>query len=74
MKALIFAALRMLLIASALLLPFRNLQAQNNSISVDWENTVVVAKTTPTLQLVENPMVRNSSPIHASTFKALKEL
>lgn len=74
MKALIFASLRMLLIASMLLLPFKRLQAQNNSISVDWEITVVVSNTTPTLQLVENPMVRNSSPIHASTFKALKEL
>ena len=47
------------------------LLAQN---SINWSNTVSVSKTTPTLQLVENPMVRNSSPIHNATFKALKDL
>lgn len=73
-KDLFFAVLRMVLIATIVLLSFKNLQAQNNSISIDWGKTIVVSKTTPTLQLVENPMVRNSSPIHKSTFKALKEL
>ncbi len=44
-----------------------------DTIKVDWGNTVAVSKTTPTLQLVENPMVRKS-PIHEATFKALKDL
>lgn len=35
---------------------------------------VTISRTTPTLQLIENPMVRKNSPIHDSTFKALKEL
>jgi hypothetical protein len=52
------------------------LTAQNNSnsLTIDWSKIIAVSKTTPTLQLVENPMVRNSSPIHESTFRALKEL
>ncbi len=50
-----------------------NLQAQD-SVSVDWNKIVSISKTTPTLQVVENPMVRPSSPIHENTFKALKNL
>src|SRR5665647_2195560 len=49
-------------------------QGRVNSISIDWNKTTLISKTTPTLQLVENPMVRNSSPIHNQTFNALKEL
>ncbi|HEY5405854.1 MAG TPA: glycosyl hydrolase family 39 [Ginsengibacter sp.] len=45
-----------------------------DSITVDWNKTISVSKTTPTLQVVENPMVRPSSPIHENTFKALKKL
>ncbi|HEY6900751.1 MAG TPA: glycosyl hydrolase family 39, partial [Puia sp.] len=41
---------------------------------IDWSNIASVSKTTPTLQLVENPMVRPSSPIHKQTFRALKDL
>lgn len=53
-----------------------SLHSQNNtdSVSINWDNTVTTSRTTPTLQLVENPMVRKNSPIHDSTFKALKEL
>ena len=73
-KYLFFTALRAVFIATIVFLFFKNLQAQNNSLSVDWGHTIVVSKTTPTLQLVENPMVRHSSPIHKPTFQALKEL
>jgi hypothetical protein len=48
-----------------------NVYAQD-SVSVDWNKTESISKTTPTLQVVENPMVRPSSPIHENTFKALK--
>ena len=34
----------------------------------------MVSKTTPTLQVVENPKLRQPSPFHDSSFKALKEL
>lgn len=42
--------------------------------TVNWSTIASVSKTTPTLQLVENPMVRPSSPIHKQTFAALKAL
>ena len=43
-------------------------------IDINWNKVTRVSKTTPTLQLVENPMVRSSSPIHKSTFAVLKAL
>ncbi len=53
-----------------------NLFAQSdiNTVTIDWNKTTTTSKTTPTLQLVENPMVRSSSPIHTATFKALENL
>jgi len=52
------------------------LHAQDKPVTlqVDWSTVTSVSKTTPTLQLVENPMVRPSSPIHKATFEALKNL
>ncbi len=47
---------------------------QNKVDAINWNNTVSVSKTTPTLQLVENPMVRPGSSIHKQTFTALKNL
>lgn len=44
-----------------------------DTIKVKWDASEAVSKTTPTLQLVENPMVRQS-PIHEATFRALKNL
>lgn len=43
-------------------------------ITVDWNKTVIVSKSTPTLQVVTNPMLRAGSPIHDGSFRALKEL
>lgn len=43
-------------------------------LHIDWHKITHVSKTTSTLQLVENPMVRPSSPIHKQTFAALKDL
>lgn len=53
-----------------------NLFAQGNinAVIIDWNKTTSTSKTTPTLQLVENPMVRSSSSIHAATFDALEKL
>jgi hypothetical protein len=45
-----------------------------HTVTADWGKTQLISKTTPTLQLVENPMVRPGSPIHKSVFKALKDL
>src|SRR5207244_4266229 len=55
-------------------LPVLSVRAQNNFVKIEWENTVSTSKTTPTLQLVENPMVRPASPIHEKVFSALKDL
>lgn len=52
-------------------------QAQDSAqlaLTVNWNQVDLVSRTTPTLQLVENPMVRPSSPIHAGTFQALHQL
>src|SRR5215475_13861801 len=48
--------------------------SQKDSLVVDWNNITAISKTTATLQVVENPMVRPGSFIHTNTFKALKEL
>lgn len=53
---------------------FTTVHAQENKIKVDWNKVEHVSKTTATLQVVENPMVRPSSTIHKGTFNALKEL
>lgn len=45
-----------------------------DTIKIDWGTQVMASKTTPTLQLVENPLVRQNTPIHAATFKVLKDL
>ncbi len=45
-----------------------------NSISIDWEKTTQVSKSTATLQVVVNPMLRSGSPIHDGSFAALKDL
>ena len=45
-----------------------------DTLKVDWSNKIRVSNTTPTLQIVENPLVRCNTPIHTATFKALKNL
>lgn len=50
------------------------LQAQTATLSIDWSKTVLVSKTTPTLQVVVNPMLHTNSPIHKGAFDGLKAL
>jgi hypothetical protein len=45
-----------------------------NTVTVDWAKTVIVSKSTPTLQVVVNPMLRSGSPIHDAAFQAVKQL
>ena len=73
MKKHIVNSIRIVLICAIPLLSGINLYAQN-IVTIDWNKTIYTSKTTPTLQLVENPMVRPGSSIHVATFKALKEL
>jgi hypothetical protein len=63
------------LICAGLLLTLEGYAAnKTDTLKINWNSQVCISKTTPTLQLVENPKVRNSSPIHAQVFKALKDL
>ncbi len=43
-------------------------------VSVSWEKTLIVSRTTPTLQVVVNPMLRPGSPIHDGALAALKAI
>ena len=46
----------------------------STSVNVSWDRTTLVSRTTPTLQVVVNPMLRQGSPIHDGAFSALKDL
>jgi len=63
-----------LLLLFTLLSPSLKLQAQKNSIAINWNNTLTISKTTPTLQVVVNPMLKRGSSMHNGTFEALKNL
>src|SRR5580692_9673511 len=47
--------------------------AKPNEVTVDWNKTVIVSKSTPTLQVVVNPMLRPGSPIHDGAYQAVKQ-
>lgn len=45
-----------------------------NIVTVNWDKIMMVSKTTPTLQVVVNPMLKRGSPIHDGSMRALKDL
>ena len=45
-----------------------------NEVTVDWNKTILVSRSTPTLQVVVNPMLRAGAPIHDAAFQAVKQL
>jgi len=49
-------------------------QETQQKVNIDWDKTVIVSKSTPTLQVVTNPMLNPGSPIHDGSFSALKAL
>ncbi|MCC8423741.1 glycosyl hydrolase family 39 [Mucilaginibacter sp. UR6-11] len=49
-------------------------QAQSQSLNVNWDDVVSVSKSTPTLQVVGNPMLRRKAAMHDASFAALKQL
>lgn len=49
-------------------------QPQPASVSIDWNKTILISRSTPTLQVVVNPMLRQGSPIHDAAFRALRDL
>jgi hypothetical protein len=49
-------------------------QTTESKLELDWNRTVFISKSTPTLQVVTNPMLNRSSPIHDGSFRALRDL
>ena len=47
---------------------------QPASVSIQWDKTILVSRSTPTLQVVVNPMLRRGSPIHDASFNAVRQL
>jgi Glycosyl hydrolases family 39 len=47
---------------------------QQKTLAINWNKTILVSKSTPTLQVVTNPMLNPGSPIHDGSFAALKSL
>ncbi len=45
-----------------------------SAIRVEWNHTLRVSQSTPTLQVVVNPMLNPGSPMHDGAFRALKDL
>ncbi len=43
-------------------------------LHIDWNKTLIVSRSTPTLQVVTNPMLNPGAPIHDGSFSALKDL
>jgi hypothetical protein len=74
LKKLLLISKKLLFLSFTFFLFVTKISAQNDSLSVNWDSVIGTSKTTATLQLVENPAVRPSSSIHASIFKALKDL
>ncbi|HEY1895679.1 MAG TPA: glycosyl hydrolase family 39 [Terracidiphilus sp.] len=64
-------AVFLLAAASGLAAPAQEAQQQ---VNIDWDKTVLVSKSTPTLQVVTNPMLNPGAPIHDGSFAALKAL
>src|SRR5271156_3395835 len=43
-------------------------------VTIDWTKTLLVSRSTPTLQVVVNPPLRRGSSIHDPVFTALRDL
>src|SRR5690349_20975500 len=64
-----------LLLLAMFLLPVAEAQPARASLAdIDWSRTIRVSRSTPTLQVVTNPMLNRGSPIHDGAFRALKAL
>ena len=49
-------------------------QAPSDEVKVNWAKTLIVSKSTPTLQVVVNPMLLRGAKLHNGAFKALHDL
>ncbi|MBB6126029.1 GH39 family glycosyl hydrolase [Mucilaginibacter lappiensis] len=48
--------------------------AQTPQLKVNWNEVVMVSRSTPTLQVVGNPMLRRKASMHDGSFEALRNL
>src|SRR5580704_2278274 len=55
-------------------LPASAQEPKQQQVNIDWDKTVLVSKSTATLQVVTNPMLNPGAPIHDGSFAALKAL
>ena len=62
------------LLSPVFVLIFSGPHAQNATVQVNWSHITRMTRTTPSLQVVGNPMLRPQSPIHQGSFLALKDL
>ena len=53
---------------------FTPMDLTSTPLKVDWNKVVREMKTTPTLQVVVNPLLRRGSPIHDRAFEELRKL
>jgi hypothetical protein len=49
-------------------------QSASQQITIHWDKTVIVSRSTPTFQVVVNPMMRPGSPIYQDSLAAIKAL
>lgn len=47
---------------------------EQQKLHIEWNKTLIVSRSTPTLQVVTNPMLNPGAPIHDGAFSALKDL
>ena len=47
---------------------------EDQFIKVDWSKTMIVSRSTPSLQVVVNPQLIRGAKLHDGSFRALKEL
>ena len=52
----------------------RSAAGQPADLKIDWSNVTRVSRTTPTLQVVVNPMLRRGSPVQERAYAELKRL
>lgn len=70
-----FSAFRVSLLIVALTGATASASAQKTPMAtINWDKVTVVSVTTPTLQVVVNPMLRPDQPLAAASYRALKEL
>lgn len=69
----LFNSLFKIVFCIILLVAEQDLSAQGK-VNIDWGHITATSKTTPTLQVVVNPMLKRGSPIHDGSFDALKSL